>query len=177
MERGSHAIKVSLRLDSLIYAALQKEALAQGRDIGDYMQRVFTRHAIDNKLVDEASGQDYELRESLVDRAVEFAQMIKRAEGITRDITNKAVIACMTDEQWLANYAVYVRDDPFRHKNPRKAINKEIGLRIRRAIGAKVARSSDGKPIKTPVSDSIIQSFTEMEPCEQVKFGEKGHIK
>lgn len=47
--------------------------------------------------------------------------------------------------------------------NARKnSLNKEIGVSIHKAIGAKVATKSDGKDIKVPVLDSIIQSYTQL---------------
>jgi hypothetical protein len=104
------------------------------------------------------------MRESLVQRAVATACRIKRDDGFAPDITLKVFSACMADKLWAADYETYVKDNPYKHGNPRKgAINREIGARIRKGIGVQVAKLSDGKPAKIPVSGSIIQSYTEME--------------
>ncbi len=103
-------------------------------------------------------------RISLVQRAVETARRICREGGFGPDITNKTFHACMEDKRWAADYECYVKDNPYKHGNPRKRqINKEIGFRIREGIGGQVTKLSNGKPAKTAVVGSIIQTFTPME--------------
>jgi hypothetical protein len=158
----SQAVKLSLRLDSPIHAALQKEGQSKGREIGEHIQRILTEHAIHQKLLDEATGLEYEMMWSLVHRAVETARRIWRDNGFTPDITLKTFQKCMEDKLWAADYESYVKDNPYKHGNPRKSpINKEIGLRIRKGIGGRV-KLSNGKPVKTPVAGEIIQSYTPM---------------
>jgi hypothetical protein len=157
------AVKLSLRLDALIHAALQKEGQAKGREIGEHIQRILTEHAIHQKLLDDATGMEYKMMWSLVHRAVETARRICRDGGFATDITLKTFQKCMEDKLWAAEYESYVKDNPYKHGNPRKSpINKEIGFRIREGIGGKVVKLSNGKPAKTPVVGEIIQSYTPM---------------
>jgi hypothetical protein len=157
------AVKLSLRLDAPIHAALQKEGQAKGREIGEHIQRILTEHAINQKLLDHETTKDYETAWSLVHRAVETARRICRDGAFASDITLQTFRQCMEDKSWAADYESYVRDNPYKHGNPRKAINKEIGLRIKERIGGQVVKMSNGKPAKTPVVGEIIQSYTPME--------------
>jgi hypothetical protein len=161
--KESQAVKLSLRLDARIHTAIQKDGRAKGREIVEHIQRILAEYAIHLKLVDDAVTKEFEMFWSLVDRAVETARRICRDGGFATDITHKAFLECMKDKQWAADYESYVKDNPYKHGNPRKRqINKEIGFRIREGIGGQVAKSSDGKPAKTPVVGSIIQSYTPM---------------
>lgn len=158
------AVKLSLRLDAPIHAAIQEEARAQGREIDEHIQRILAEYAIRQNLLDDVTGKEIKMKWSLVQRAVDTARRICREGGFASDITNKTISACIADPQWFADYESYVNDNAYKNGNPRKGpINKEIGLRIRKAIGGQVAKRIDGKPVKTPVLGSIIQSYTEME--------------
>jgi hypothetical protein len=159
----SQPVKLSIRLDPRIYAAVQKEALAEGQELGEYIQRFFLDHAIHLNLLDKASSTELQMKQRLVDRAKETARRICREGGFGPDITDKTIRVCMADKQWAADYEFFVRDNPYKNGNPRKgSINKEIGFRIREAIGGIVVKASDGKPAKVQVADSIIQSYTPM---------------
>jgi hypothetical protein len=159
--------KLSLRLDARIYAAIQQEARVKGRETDEHIQRILTEHAIGQNLLDDATGKEIETKWSLVQGTVDTARRICREGGFARDIIHKAILECMADKRWAADYESFVKDNPFKHGNPRKGlINKEIGLRIRKGIGGKVTTLSDGKPSKVPVVGSIIQSYTEIETFE-----------
>ncbi len=158
----SQTVKISIRLDGPIYAALQTEGRGKGRDIGDHIQRILADHVIDQKLMDEATGIEYAMKESLIDRAVDTAIRIIREGRFGPDITYKTFGECMENKQWAEDYEAYVQDNPYKHGNPRKSpINQDIGSRIRKAIGGKVTKL-DGKTAKTPVTGSVIQSYTPM---------------
>lgn len=63
--------------------------------------------------------------------------------------------------EWAAKYRFYVQDDIFKNGNPRKGpINREIGFRIRQAVGADVEKDSNGKPMMKKVLGQVIQSYT-----------------
>jgi hypothetical protein len=167
MESETNAIKFSLRLDPRIYAALEREGWANGRDIGDHMQRVFTDHVITSGLLDEAVAAEYTMRQSLIDRVGETARGIIRTDGFSRDIINKSIDACIANPVWIADYSTFVGGDPFIRANPQKSsINREFGSNIRKTIGGRVAKSSTNKPITTVVKGSIIQRYTELEGLE-----------
>jgi hypothetical protein len=164
----NRAAKLSFRLALVIYNALLEEAQSQGRAIGDHVQRILTDYVIKGLLLDEADSLAFNLRTSLVDRAVQAAVGIQTTERILRDHIKRTFKSCEADEAWMRDYRKFIGGDPFQRDNPLKtSINQEIGMSIRRALGATVAKS-DGKPIKKPVANSIIRSFTELEPSASV---------
>jgi len=169
----SQTVKLSLRLDARIHAAIQQEGRALGREIDEHIQRILTEYAIQQKLLDDATEKELKMKWSLVQRAVETARRICREGGFTPDITRNTFHTCMEDKQWAADYEAYVKDNPYKHGNPRKGpINKEIGLRIRAGIGGLVA-TSDGKPVKIAVDGEVIQSYTQMKWFDPDAVGPK----
>ena len=161
---NTQAIKLSLRLDAPVYAAIKVEASSEKRDVTEHIQRILTEHVIAKKLLEAAKAKEYQLMWSLVQRAVEMARKICRDGGFASDITHKTFQACMRDDNWAADYERYAQDNPYKNGNPRKgAINKEIGFRIREGIGGFTVKAPNGKPAKATVTGSIIQSYTPME--------------
>ena len=160
----AQAVKISLRIDGPLHAALRQEAGAKGREIGEHIQRILAEYAIRERLLDEAKSKEYLMMWSLVQRAVEMARKICREGRFVPEIADVATHECMADARWAGDYEAHVQDNPYKHGNPRKGpINKEIGLRIKEGIGGRVRRTSDGKPEKKPIAGSIIQSCTLME--------------
>jgi hypothetical protein len=88
MERN--AIKFSIRLAPEVYAALRNEAQMQGREVGEFIQRLLTKHAIDAHQLAPATVDDHEARQRLIDRAVEVALSLKREEGIAHVSTRSS---------------------------------------------------------------------------------------
>lgn len=159
-----NAIALSLRLDAAIHEALLQEAKAQGREIDEHIKRILAKYAFDKKLLEGTSREEIEKRWSLVQRAVEVAISICRRDGFCPEITCKAVHECSQDPQWLADYEFYVRDNAFKHGNPRKTkINREIGNSICKALGARAVKRADGKSKMVHVLGSIIQTYTVLE--------------
>jgi len=164
----TNAVKLSLRVDGPIYAALQQDARSEKREVTEHIQRILAEFVIAKKLLDAEKAKEYQLMWSLVARAVEAAQLICRNGEFGSNITYKAIQACMADKSWASDYEKYVQDNPYKHGNPRKGtINKEIGFRIREGIDGQVIKTSDGKPAKVTVTGSIIQSYTPMKTFAQ----------
>lgn len=161
MSDALETMKLSIRLDRPVYDAIAKEAKAADRTITEVVQSVLAEHACDVGSLDPKVIDDYRLMWGLIDEAVKKAHHIVQSQGLSSDITYKAIRACEADESWIKRYEKYVRDNPFKHGNPRKGtINKELGFRIVAGLGAFAAKKPDGKPVKVPVNGSIIQSYT-----------------
>jgi hypothetical protein len=164
MSDYTQAVKLSLRLDAAVYAAIKQEALGEKREVTEHIQRILTEHAITKKLLDEAEAMKHQLMWSLIARAVETARKICREGGFESSITFKAIQACMGDKEWAGDYEKYVQDNPYKHGNPRKRqINTELGYRIKEGIGGLVLKTLNGKAAKVAVTGSVIQSFTPIE--------------
>jgi hypothetical protein len=163
--------KLSIRLDSEIHAALVRDAGENKRELGEHVQRILTEYALGRDLLSLEKARDLALFASLVSRAVAAAIRICRDGKFGPDITLKAIEACMADPSWAADYEALVRDNPYKHGNPRKAsINKEIGYRIREAINGVVVKTAEGKPAKVAVNGAIIQSYTPMSDFDKARW-------
>jgi hypothetical protein len=168
MSDVARSVKVSLRLDAPIYAAIKQEALTLRREVTEHIEQLLAEHAIEQKLLDEEKTKEYLLMWSLITRAVEKARKICREGGFGSDITYKAIQACMADKDWAEDYEKYVQDNPYKNGNPRKTpINQEIGYRIKQGIGGKVIKASNGESKKETVTGSIIQSYTPMKTYDE----------
>lgn len=148
----TQAKQISLRIDAPILKAIEKDAASRHRDITDFMQWIIENYAVYQRLVSEEAMDEYKLRWSLVDRAAEKARQILEEQRFDREITYKTFQSCMADKAWAADYEKYVRDNPYKNGNPRKGINKKIGNRIARAVGAVAIKGPDGRPEKKPVA-------------------------
>ena len=62
-------------------------------------------------------------------------------------------------------------DDIYKNGNPLKGgINREIGYRVRAAIGGEVMKDNDGKPVLAKVLGEVIQSYTPMADYDRSRF-------
>lgn len=170
MSDEQQSVRLSLRLDGHIYAAIKQEALGKKpkREVTEHIEQLLAEHAIREKLLDAEKAKEYQLKWSLVTRAVETARKICREGRFGRDIIDKAIKECMDDPKWAADYKEYVQDNPYKNGNPRKTpINQELGYRIKMGIGGVVVKAPDGKSAKVTVTGSIIQSYTQMERYDE----------
>ena len=154
--------KHTLTLQAPIYEALKRSAAKRGLDVNTHMQNVLTDHVIDDDTLDAETRAQIELGRSLIDRAVETAKQRCRDGLFARTITLDTFQACTADPKWAADYKTYVGADIFKHGNPLKRINREIGFRIRAAIGGEVEKDDTGAAVNAKVLGEVIQSYTPM---------------
>lgn len=158
------AIKISMTLPVAVHAALKKEAELKGREQFELIQKILAEHVINSKMVDPAFTDEYRLFWSLVERAETAAKRRCREGNFSKDITMEVIDECVADNDWRNDYQRYVRDDIFKHGNPRKGpINRELGWRIKNGIGADVLKDEKGKALTVKVNGKIIQSYTPLE--------------
>ncbi len=90
------------------------------------------------------------------------------SSSLTADIFE----VCAKDEEWAERYRFYVQDDIYKSGNPRKGpINREIGYRIRAAIGAEVEKDAKGATAMKKVTGLIIQSYTPFTSYDAARVG------
>jgi hypothetical protein len=158
--------KHSLTLLTPVYDALKLSAQQQGIEPNELIQNLIVDHVIETKTLDAATQKHIVTGRRLIAAAVEVAKQRCRDGLFEQTITLDTFRACSADPQWIADYEAYVGDNPYKHGNPRKAINREIGFGIRRAIGGEVVKS-DGKPLSIKVLSEVIQSYTPMAAFDQ----------
>jgi hypothetical protein len=106
-----------------------------------------------------------------VARAVEVATQRCRAGLFASSITADTFHACAAEPAWAADYRAYVGDDIYKNGNPLKGgINREIGFRVRQAIGGEVMKDDAGRPVVAKVLGEVIQSYTPMADYDRSRF-------
>ncbi|WP_146259530.1 hypothetical protein [Palleronia aestuarii] len=153
--------KPSINIHPSVYGALEKIAAKQNIDVNEVIQRALIDFTWNERALDEEAYKELKMSRELIDQAVQVAQEICERDGFRSDITYEAIKVCKEDPEWIEKYRVIVGDDIYRNGNPRKGpINRQIGLRIRRATGAQPRLGSNGKPENVKVSGDIIQTYT-----------------
>ena len=155
-------MNLTLTLTDEMQSALQTSAKDAGLDANVHAARIVEDYLLaQDGLVADDTKQDVLLARSLIERAVEEALAIVRANGFASSITFDAIQAVSATDAWLADYRTLVRDDPYKTGNPRKqTINQNLGYYIKKAVGARSQTKADGKAVNAKVKGSIIQSYT-----------------
>ena len=101
------------------------------------------------------------LKRQLIDRVVDAARELCRTGRFDSSLTLQAVRMCKDDPEWLSGYTRFVGGGIYEHGNHLKQkINREIGRRVRAAVGAEVVTDGNGRSAKVNVAGEIIQSYT-----------------
>jgi hypothetical protein len=114
------SVKHPISLPESVWRAL--EASAKDR-------RMETRELIQKVL------EDFIDRRWLIDRVKEAAMSLCRSGQFASSLISDAIVQCEGDPEWAARYTAYVRDDMYKHGNPRKDINRDFGWHIIRSVG------------------------------------------
>ena len=101
------------------------------------------------------------LKRLLIAQVVDAARERCRTGRFDASLTFRAIRVCKDDTAWLSGYTTYVGGDIYQHGNHLKQeINREIGRRVKAAVGAEVVTGDNGRPATENVADEIIQSYT-----------------
>jgi hypothetical protein len=153
--------KHTITLPDGVYGALERSAAKKGVDTNVLMQDIIIDHVIASGTLDQTTQEQIQASKWLVAHAVEYAKEQCRRGKFSPSLTAETFKACADDEEWAAKYRFFVQDDIYKNGNPRKGpINREIGYRIRQAVGADVQKDENGKPVLKKVLGSVIQSYT-----------------
>jgi hypothetical protein len=128
-------------------------------------------HVIQAGTLDRETQAELEAYKWAVVRAVEVAKQRLRNNAPIETLTPDTFAECAMDPEWVSKYRAYVQDDIFKNGNPRKGpINREIGFRIRAAIGAQVMKDESGKVVLRKVLGNVIQSYTPFTSFDATKI-------
>jgi hypothetical protein len=165
------AVKYGSSMPAPVHRALSLEAAEKGMDTNELINFVLTRHAMASGRMADEEGEQIDRLWKLVDQAVAAAVAIVERREFDRTITLRAIKECMADPEWVKLYRAYVKDDIYKNGIPLKGVvNRELGFRIRQAIGG-VVETKDGKPVIERVLGEIIQTYTPMADYDRKKFG------
>jgi hypothetical protein len=151
-----------ISLTESVWGALKASAERRGVEASELMQKVLIDFLLKEDTLAADAREDILSHRWLIERVVETAKALCRTGSFAPSLISDAIAKCEVDPEWALRYTKYVRDDMFKHGNPRKEINREFGWYIRRAVGGQVVKKGDGKPSVKPVNGHVFQSYTEL---------------
>lgn len=159
--------KHTLTLPDGVYGALSASAKRLGLEPNELIQDLIVERVIADRTLDEATTKQIQAYKWLVSEAVKRAVQQCRDGAFSPSLTADVFEACAEDQEWAAQYRFYVQDDIYKNGNPRKGpINREIGYRIRAAVGAEVEKDDKGATVMKKVTGLVIQSYTPFTSCD-----------
>lgn len=153
--------KHTLTLADGVYAAVLKSAELVLLDPMDFIRDLVVERVIADGTLDEATTKQVQAYRWLVAEAVASAKQVCKAGNFSPSLTADVFAGLSKRKDWADQYEFYIQDNMFKSGNPRKGpINREIGYRIRAAIGAVVEKDEAGATVMKKVTGNVIQSYT-----------------
>ncbi len=157
---------LSISLPASIYRAVQRAMAARVCEASLIVQRALVPYLQGEGFLPEEEKRRFEFFWKLVWHVVEKAKEIAKNGTFPESVTLDAINAAMKDDWWVTGYRDYVGTDIFRTGVPEKGpLNREIGFRVKEALGAQVKKDPSGKTANTKVLGSVIQSYTPLLPA------------
>ena len=141
---------VSVRMAESKVAALAALAERNGRDVGEQLEFLVTEAVIAAGLISAEQAELHRLRESLIRRFLDAADLIVGTEGHRADITAETGRRIMQDPGWKADYDVYLT------ARDKATINPTLGRRVKLRWKLVTGKAS---PVPKP---SIFSSASEL---------------
>ncbi len=158
------SVKLSMRIDSPLWAAWSKLAAQAGYDPIDYMRMMIVTAVTqaDPPVLEGEAKAHLERLDRLIRKVVEIAVAMFRNREFSADITLRVFRLAMKDPAFVADYTTHIGGkDPYVHGNPLKEVNRELGWRIKNAMPVEVVKGPDGKPVEQRnLKGEVIQSYT-----------------
>jgi hypothetical protein len=152
---------VSVSLPGWLNQAVQQAVAADGGEVSLTMHRALVPYLKERGFLPQREAERFDLFWRLVNHVVLKAKEIAHDGQFPETITLDAIHMAMKDEWWVTGYRTYIGDDIYRTGIAEKGpINREIGFRVKEALGARVKKDANGKVMTTKVLGEIIQSYT-----------------
>jgi hypothetical protein len=159
-EAPSSAI-VSVSMPGWLHQAVQRAVATDGGEVSLTVHRALVPYLKARGFLSQAEAERFELFWRLVNHVVLKAKEIAHDGKFPESITLAAIHMAMKDEWWVTGYQTYIGADIFRTGIAEKGpINREIGFRVKEALGAQVKKDANGKVMTAKVLGEIIQSYT-----------------
>jgi hypothetical protein len=156
------SVKHPISLPESVWRALEASAKDRRMETRELIQKVLEDFLLEKEnTLPPKTRQDIIDRRWLIDRVKEAAMSLCRSGQFASSLISDAIVQCEGDPEWAARYTAYVRDDMYKHGNPRKDINRDFGWHIIRSVGG-VGVKKDDKPSFKTVKGHVFQSYTEL---------------
>ena len=157
------AVKFSMSIAPVLFERISMEAMRLNRSPSEHIVRIILEYLAKSGEQLDPRLEHERLLWELVDEAERTALGIEANHGFSPDITLHTIQACTKNPDWAAKYREFVGDDIFKSGLPEKGrINRELGFRIKAALGAETMKDSTGKVVTVKVLGEIIQSYSRL---------------
>jgi hypothetical protein len=157
-------VKATFRFDAAVFDAFTKLAAQDKMIAGDKLAQMMTDAVIAAGLLKPADKKRVERLKRLRDRAIQIAINLfqQTKHNFPSDFTLQVFRLAMQQPEFAADYKAHIGNkDPYKHKNPLKDVNRELGWNIKNSIPVEVQKDADGKVIeKRNLKGEVIQSYT-----------------
>lgn len=157
--------KHTLTLADGVYGALQISAERANLEPNDLIRDLILDRVIADGTLDEKTTKQVQTYKWLVVEAVKLAKQMCSDGTVKPSLTADVFEALAQNKDWAEQYEFYVQDNMYKSGNPRKGpINREIGYRVRAAVGAAVEKDANGVTAIRKPTGLIIQTYTPFVP-------------
>lgn len=161
---ADNAVKLSMRIDSALWAAWSELAQRAGYEPISYLKRMMSMAVTeaDPPVLGYAEKVRLERLNRLIRKVVELAIEMFRNGEFSPDITLHVFRRAMQDQAFVDDYKAHIGGaDPYVHGNPLKDVNRELGWHIKNSMPVEVVKDADGKPVEQRnLKGEVIQSYT-----------------
>jgi hypothetical protein len=155
---------VSVSLPGWLHHAVQQAVVADDGEVSLTVHRALVPYLEARGFLPRADAERFDLFWRLVNHVVLKAKEIAHDGQFPETVTLDAIHLAMKDDWWVTGYRTYIGADIYRTGIAEKGpINREIGFRVKGALGAQVKKDANGKVMTTRVLGEIIQSYTPLE--------------
>lgn len=158
-------VRLSLRLNAAVFAALSVSAEHSGYETMAYIQKVLSRHAVESGHMSPNEQKKVQAYGELFELAIEKSKLLHK-QGLFNEDWNLTVFQhLMADMQFRPKYEKVIGGDAYASGLPGKTpLNMYLGWYIKNAVRAIPQTMLDGKPVRVQVKNEPIQSYTRLLP-------------
>ena len=159
-------LKVSFRLNSLVYETAEAIAKEQAISTEALFQRIVTRHVTETARKEGSMAPDQidrlQREQNILEIAARRARELDEAGAFDEHFTLTVIRDLMTDPKFRADYEKVIGGDAYQSGLPGKSpINMYLGWYVKNAVPDAVPiRDANRKPRRVQVRNEPIQSYT-----------------
>ncbi|MDX2482891.1 MAG: hypothetical protein QNK42_04445 [Pseudodonghicola sp.] len=165
MDRLEAANKVTVTFQTDVRKALVAQAKAEGMDMGHFLQKLAESHILETAPAGDPLAAQISARRGVIDYIIKLAQTMDKEGAFEADFILKVIKRAHADPEFAGMYTAAVTEagKPKLTNRAGVALNQQFGRLIKRAVGARSKRDTDGKIMRAQVKDEVITSYTQLE--------------
>lgn len=160
-DTGPKTVKLSLRIEDAVHAALSAMARETCMETGAYIIHRLNKIAAESDYLDARTAERLTRTDELLVDAAKKARALYDAGEFDEHFTLTVIRRLMADQEYLRKYEALIGGDAYDSGLPGKSpINMYLGWHIKHAVNADVVPNARGKPRRAQVRGEAVQSYT-----------------